>query len=303
MNVPVTKPLARGLLLALIMAKLLATSAANPLENRSAADSKADQAVLLDLKELTESSGLAASNRQPGLFWSHNDSGGKPQLFAFDQAGKKTGVCRLSGAEAIDWEDMASFVFDGKAHLIVADSGDNLAQRDSISLYLLDEPDPNKTTKVTGFKELIVTFSDGPQDCEAIAVDSQRAQIILISKTNLTTASIYTIPLTAAVRSRRPTTNVTATRRGGLSLPMISAMDLHPASGDIWIVNYFTAFQFSCTDRRQPIWKQLAKLPKAIDLPRWKQIEAVAVDREHQVWVTSEGSPAPLGRLRIDKEK
>ncbi len=303
MNVRPTKPPALGLLLALIMAKLLATSAAAPAENRSAEDSKADQTVLLDHKDLTESSGLAASNRQPGLFWSHNDSGGKPQLFAFDQTGKNTGVCSLSGAKAIDWEDMASFVLDGKARLIVADCGDNLAERKSISLYLLDEPDPMKTTEVSAFKELVVSYPDGAQNCEAIAVDAQREQIILISKNDLTTAGIYTIPLTAAMRSQRPMTSVTATRTGGLLLPMISGMDLQPDSGDIWIINYFTAFRFPCTDRGQPLGQQLAALPKAIDLPRWKQIEAVAVDREHQVWVTSEGSPAPLGRLKIDQKK
>ena len=33
--------------------------------------------------ELFEGSGLAASRKTPGLFWSHNDSG-KPVVFALD---------------------------------------------------------------------------------------------------------------------------------------------------------------------------------------------------------------------------
>ncbi len=298
MNQRLTTP-PRSLLLVLIMVKMLVPSAADQPEEDLPSDPNADQAVLVRHEQLTESSGLAASNRQPGLFWSHNDSGGQPQLFAFDRSGNKTGLCRLSGAEAIDWEDMASFVLGGTARLLVADCGDNDAQRKSISLYLLDEPDPTKTTEVSTFRRLVVTYPDGARNCEAIAVDSGRDQIILVAKTNLTIASVYTIPLAASLDRQRSTVNVTATRTGGVWLPMISAMDLHPDSGDIWIVNYFQAFRFPCAVRSQPVGQQLADLPEPIELPRWKQIEAVAVDPDHQVWITSEGRPAVLGRLRV----
>ncbi len=303
MNARLTTPppsvVPRGLLLALIMSNLLSPSAAAEPKIWSPEDPNARGAVVLSQRELTESSGLAASNRQPGLFWSHNDSGGKAELFAFDQTGKFAGLCRLSGAKAIDWEDMASFVADGNAQLIVADCGDNQANRETISLYLLDEPDPRETTDVSAYRELVVSYPDGARDCEAIAVDPLRKQIILISKTTLSTAGIYTLPLSVASPTRRETTRLTAKRVGGLLLPMISAMDLDHASGDVWIINYFRAYRFSCTDRSQSLGEQLGALPKPFDLPRWKQIEALAVDANHQVWLTSEGTPTPLGRLRI----
>ena len=78
---------------------------------------------------------------------------------------------------------------------------------------------------------------------------------------------------------------------------MVTAMDIDPDNGDIWVVSYFQAFQFRCADRDMPIARQIKQLPQPHDLPRWKQIESVAIDPEHDVWVTSEGSPTPLGRL------
>src|SRR4030095_7791087 len=58
--------------------------------------------------ELKESSGLAISRTQPGVLWSHNDSGDGPNLSAIDGSGKLLGVFRGTGAMARDWEDIAA---------------------------------------------------------------------------------------------------------------------------------------------------------------------------------------------------
>lgn len=71
-----------------------------------------------------EASGLAASRRTPGLLWTHDDSGGQPEIYAVETGGRLRGVLRLEGIKAEDWEDLASAEFDGKAWLIVADTGD-----------------------------------------------------------------------------------------------------------------------------------------------------------------------------------
>jgi len=54
--------------------------------------------------ELRESSGLAASRAHPGLFWSHNDSGDGPMLYAIDTTAALLGVVEVEGARAVDWE-------------------------------------------------------------------------------------------------------------------------------------------------------------------------------------------------------
>ncbi|NND96808.1 MAG: hypothetical protein HKN47_05700 [Pirellulaceae bacterium] len=254
--------------------------------------------VCLQEPNLIESSGLAVSNSRANRWWTHNDSGDKARLFAFDQTGKKTGECRLTDFQADDWEDMASYTIGGRPRLILADCGDNVGKRKSISLYLFDEPDPNDQVNVDHVQELSVTYSDGPRDCEAIAVDTVHRQIVLVAKSALPLAGVYAIDLPdPSTQPTKSKTNVIAKRISTLTIPMISAMDIDPVNGDIWVVNYFQAFRFKRSDPQQELRNQFAALPQVIDLPKWRQIEAVAVDQSHQVWITSEGKSSPLGRL------
>jgi hypothetical protein len=254
--------------------------------------------VRLDDEELDESSGLGISNRRPGFFWSHNDSGDEARLFAFDRTGKNTGQVKLTSADSDDWEDMASFVHQGVARLLIADSGDNDSKRSGILLHLFDEPDPTKRVRL-GDREiqtLRLTYEDGPRDCEAVAVDVTRGMIILVSKARLPLCGVYTVPLPDRDESGDDL-KVTAKKVKLLPIPMVTALDIDPVNGDLWLVSYFHAICFRCSDRKMSLQQQLAALPDTYELPRWKQIEAVAVDRAHNVWVTSEGKHAPLGRL------
>src|SRR5688500_11891129 len=54
--------------------------------------------------ELTENSAATLSFTQPGVFFTINDSGHEPLLFAFDSAGTSRGVWRVTGASNMDWE-------------------------------------------------------------------------------------------------------------------------------------------------------------------------------------------------------
>ena len=261
--------------------------------------------------ELDESSGLAWSKRSPRYLWTHNDSGGKNRILAFDREGRKTGQCVLRGASARDWEDMASFQVGESPRLLIADCGDNDAKRESISLYLIDEPDPRKVSAVPA-QAIRLTYPDGARNCEAVCVDPVRNQIVLIAKSHLPVAGIYTIPIPdrgASGPARdsegietepgKPL-SVTARRVGTVAMPLITAMDIEPSSGDLWVVTYFQALKFKCGDRRESVGAQLARNPQVYALPRWKQIEAVAVDASNRVWVTTEGKPAWLGQIDSD---
>jgi hypothetical protein len=60
------------------------------------------------------------------------------------------------------------------------------------------------------------------------------------------------------------------------------------------VTNYFQLFRYARGDNDKAWWQTP---PKAVNLPRLKQIEAVAVDRKGDVWVTSEGAPTPLAKV------
>ena len=91
-------------------------------------------------QKIKESSGMACSRRQPGVFWTHNDSGDDARLYAFDLKGRDLGSCLLEGVQAFDWEDIASFTLDGKPCLLVGDIGNNGATAAVHMLYLIEEP-------------------------------------------------------------------------------------------------------------------------------------------------------------------
>src|SRR5829696_1264836 len=95
-------------------------------------------------KSVSESSGLAASRLTPGAYWTHNDSGDGPFLYAFDTRGDSRGVFRVAGAQARDWEDMATGPGPeggkGKSYLYIGDIGDNNEARAEIVVYRVPEP-------------------------------------------------------------------------------------------------------------------------------------------------------------------
>ena len=252
--------------------------------------------VQLRREKLTESSGLAFSSVRRNHVWTHNDSGSKARLYAFDTNGKCTAERKLKSVEANDWEDLCGYVDDGVPRLLVADCGDNARTRDTIKLYLMNEPDPQESDTIRDVEEIEVRYPDGARDCEAVAVDVSRRLIVLITKSFLPSCGVYVLPLPPLKQTLDERT-VTARRIGSLPLPMVTAMDIDPVSGDIWVVSYFQAFQFKAGGGDRDLAWQLKQLPIAHELPRWRQIEAVAIDANQDVWVTSEGSPAPLGRL------
>jgi hypothetical protein len=265
----------------------------------------ADEATVVDIqsREITESSGLAASNRVAGHFWTHNDSGGEPKLIAIDANGAVTGSVMLDNAEAIDWEDVASFTDGTSMRLVVADVGDNDSRRDYVTIYVIDEPDPRQHGRTAMYSKISVRYPEGPRDCEAIGIDLEHRQILLVGKSFLPLAPVYSLALPdPSVHPKRLNEPVMLTRVGTLAVPLVSGMDVNPRSGDLFLVNYFQCFHYK-VEKGEPFGDWVSRVPDVTDLPRLRQIEAVAVDGKGAVWVTSEGSPGKLSRLSLVNEQ
>lgn len=89
--------------------------------------------------KISEPSGMVQSRRHPGVFWTHNDSGDKPRVFAVDAGGRLLAEVAIEGAKAIDWEDIAT---DDAGHLYLGDIGNNWSRRRDLTVYRVPEPDP-----------------------------------------------------------------------------------------------------------------------------------------------------------------
>lgn len=138
---------------------------------------------------LTESSGVVVSRAHPGILWTHNDSGDGPYLYATDLLGTDRGAIRLSGAGAVDWEDMALGPCPRRPVdcLYVGDIGDNLERRSRVTVYAVQEPDPPlapaDTQRVTAAAlALSLYYPDGPHDVEALYVSPRDTALYLVSK-------------------------------------------------------------------------------------------------------------------------
>ena len=57
-----------------------------------------EQIATIKDQSVKESSGLVASRTRRGAYWTHNDSGDGPFIYAFDSRGDSLGVFRVTGA-------------------------------------------------------------------------------------------------------------------------------------------------------------------------------------------------------------
>lgn len=128
---------------------------------------------------IKESSGLAVSTEHEDLAYTINDSGNTATIFAIRvSTGEAVGTTTVRDPHW-NWLDTEAMALrDGT--LWVADTGDNAQQRTDAALYALDEPGPGNHTVVP--RRYAVTYDDGPQNVEAIAVPPRSGPILLLSK-------------------------------------------------------------------------------------------------------------------------
>src|SRR3954467_8420045 len=138
---------------------------------------------------ITEISGIHAGVHNPGVWWVHNDSGDTARVFALDGSGAVRGTYSLTGATAVDWEDIAvvAGATPGSGTIYAADIGDNALARSEIQVYRVAEPDvpatgPAVTTTLSGVETLHLTYPDGPHDAETLLVDPATGDLLVITK-------------------------------------------------------------------------------------------------------------------------
>ena len=128
---------------------------------------------------ITESSGLAVSSKHEDLAYTINDSGSAATIYAIRiSTGEVVGTTSVRDPNW-NWLDTEALALrDGT--LWVADTGDNVQQRTDAALYALKEPGPGRHTVVP--RRYPVTYEEGPQNVEAIAVPPKSGRILLLSK-------------------------------------------------------------------------------------------------------------------------
>ena len=264
------------------------------------------QLCKLRFNAVPESSGLAVSRINPNVFWTHNDSGDRPKLYAFDSAGQRIGAFDIAGAKARDWEDMASFVMDGRPYLLIGDVGDNNRKRDEYQAYLVAESLPTSSdeaaTSLVVEQTIRFRYDRGPQDCESIAFDPTTGQVLLVTKNWTLTADVYlldwptgeeskeqdSVPASAALKARFI---------GKINVPGATAMDISPDGSRAVVLCYGNAYEY--VRAADESWKQaFARGAREIRMPERKQGESLCFGHDGRtLFLTSEHLPTPLFRV------
>lgn len=155
---------------------------------------------------IVEASGLVASRKYPGIFWTHNDSGNAPRLFAVKADG--TLVREFSvGVPNVDWEDITA---DDKGRLFIGDIGNNGGRLPLRAVYQLDEPDPTarraddaRPLRVSTASYYQFASKDERFDAEALVVDGDN--YLIVAKTfDGGDAQVYAVPRARPAPLLRP---------------------------------------------------------------------------------------------------
>jgi hypothetical protein len=252
----------------------------------AAADPPPDEArtvFAISDADITESSGLAASQLHRGVLYTHNDSGGEPVIYAVGSDGRTAARLTLAGAGNRDWEAIApGRDAAGRPVLWVGDIGDNLGVWRSIGVYQVREPARLRSQEVA-WTRYRLRYADGPRDAEALLADPRTGRLYVVSK-EASGAGVYAAPATLR------TDSVNVLRRVADAPARVTDGAYLPDGAYAVLRGYFSAV---VVDRR---WQPVA----SVDLPLQQQGESLAPAADGgSVLVGSEGPNSPVWKVPL----
>jgi hypothetical protein len=143
-----------------------------------------EEAFTINDERITESSGLTRDVDQ-GRYWTVNDSGDDGTAYALSESGEVEGTVNFR-ADVVDVEAVQY----AQSTLYVADIGDNDAERDFVTVYLLNSPQPTDETVLYGAFDL--AYPDGPHDAETLLINPDNGETFVVTKGD--DAAIYQAP-------------------------------------------------------------------------------------------------------------
>ncbi|WP_242900578.1 hypothetical protein [Actinomadura terrae] len=237
---------------------------------------------------ITESSGLAASARHPGVVYTHNDSGGVPRVYALGPDGRVRAVLTLAGAGARDWEAMALGKDDqGRPAIYVADIGDNLGGAwPYVTIYRIPEPAQLRTQiiQATRFR---IKYADGPRNAETMMINPRTNRVYIASK--LFSGKLYEGP------ERLRTGGFNVMRKVGGAPAMATDGAFSPDGRTCVIRTYFGARMYTVDSGGRP-----GKSLGSVSIPFQGQGESITYTPDGRSFLAgSEGKNQPVFQVPV----
>ena len=274
--------------------------------------STSERVAILEDKRIKESSGLCLSGRNPSIFWTVNDSGGEPCVFAIDRSGKTRAKVRVREAANFDWEDLALGKDDkGSPVLFIADIGDNFQMRPSIQVYQIPEPVTAAADQAVAETESTVphlwraNFPDGKHNAESLLVHPQTNRLYILTKSEDGKSALYAFPQPLQEKVSMPLEKITDLTFPKLIRPgkrphdncMTTSAGFSPDGTRLIVATYSSLYEWQLA-KDQPLAMALEQAPTRIEPELVPQVEGVCYDADSKtIWFTSERLPTPLFRV------
>jgi hypothetical protein len=259
---------------------------------------------------ISEASGIAASKCQPGVFWTHNDSGHTPVIYAINTSGQLLGSFRVAGVQDHDWEDIAEFRdSNGKCFVYIGETGDNRLAREVHAVYRVAEPTvsaapiSNKADPVETAPPETINFryADKLQNAETLMVHPATGDIYVVSKNRSGPAGVYKIKPDFSTANVQVAARIADLEVPSVPVGLLTGGDISPDGKRIVLCDYLDGYELILPDGDSAfddIWKQK---PIEIDLGERDTGEAVAYSADgRSIFATTEGKNAPI--IELDRE-
>ncbi|CAL1520138.1 hypothetical protein [Chitinophaga sp. MM2321] len=242
--------------------------------------------------QLTEASGIASSSILPGCYWTHNDSGNKPQVFLLNNKAQVISTIKLKGAGNRDCEEIAEGIgpVKSKRYVYVGDIGDNHGARKNIRIYRFEEPAkiPGNDTTITP-DILSLQFPNGARDAETMLIDPIGKKIYIVSKREKKVSLYKTDQLFFKNGDKTGLQKL-------ITLPYtwVTSGDISKDGHHI-VIKTLTMIYYWHRNTNETVEQAMAKPAKELPYQVEKQGEAITITPNADGYVTiSEGENAPV---------
>lgn len=246
---------------------------------------------------LREMSGLVASRRHPGTFYTHNDSGDQPRLFRFRLADGKLDEFRVEGAKIVDWEDLAVLTKGDQTWLYIGDIGDNGKNRPEVVIYRVPEPSSETAGNVRPDRTWRLRYPDGPHNAEALLVEPETEDIFLITKATKHPSRVYRYPSDGEDRGEWEFLGELKVGGPIRESQRITGAAVSPDGKKVALRTYMEALEFDASGNFSEWFR---RSPRPLTVPPQIQPESISYSFDGKsIFFGTELSPTPLYQLRL----